>query len=108
MNGVQGWHDYGQRIRVNGEVKQVEHSLDGMTTVDMKVESISTAGDWAYWAKPRDEKFLRMEIFKCIGRQLHSPFFEGERIRVEGKLMWDADGFLEVHPSRDAQIQIRN
>jgi len=59
-----------------------------MTTVDMKVESISTAGDWAYWAKPRDEKFLRMEIFKCIGRQLHFSFFEGERIRVEGKLMW--------------------
>ena len=103
MNGVQGWRNYQLNINVSGTVRQLAHSLDGMTTVDLEVRRVEMGR-----TIPVDvpKKFLRMEIFGYVGRDLQIAALPGRVVEVRGKLMWDGDGFLEIHPVTASDIRI--
>lgn len=105
MSGIQGWREYRTSVSVEGEIKQVAHSLDGMTSVDMDVRPVSMNGQVSPIVGHR---FLRMEVFGCVGRDLQTNLLPGQRVQIYGKLMWDGDSFLEVHPSSDAGIRDLN
>jgi hypothetical protein len=103
MNGVQGWLNYGINLDVNGKVMQLAHSLDGMTTVDLELRRIQIGE-----AVPLDvhDRFLRIEIFGYVGRHLQIADLKDRIVEVRGTLMWDGDGFLEIHPETAADVQI--
>jgi hypothetical protein len=103
MNGVQGWRDYRIDINVSGIVMQSAHSLDGMTTADLEVRRVEIGR-----TIPVDvpNKFLRMEIFGYAGRHLQIATLKDRVVEVRGKLMWDGDGFLEIHPVTASDIRI--
>jgi len=103
MNGVQGWRDYRINIAIDGKVAQLAHSLDGMTTVDLEVRRVKMSQ-----TIPVDvpNKFLRMEIFGYVGRHLQVAALQDRVVEVRGKLMWDGDGFLEIHPISASGIRI--
>jgi hypothetical protein len=101
MSGIQGWRDYGLIVVADGQVKQIADSLDGMTTVDLKLNRLSPDGQ----SLEKEDKYLRIEVFGCVRRSLMIEMHEGQRLQVRGKLMWDGDGFLEVHPGTAENIQ---
>jgi hypothetical protein len=101
MSGIQGWRGYGRPVSVEGTIVQVGHSLDGMTTVDLRLWHVSISG---HSLSNIDHKFLRMEVFGYVGRHVQIGLKLGQSVRVYGELMWDGDGFLEVHPSSAADI----
>lgn len=103
MNGVQGWRNYQIDINVDGTVRQLAHSLDGMTTVDLEVRRVKMGQ-----TSPVDvlNKFLRIEIFGYVGRDLQIAALQDRVVEVRGRLMWDGDGFLEIHPVTASEIRI--
>jgi len=86
----------------DGHIEQVAYSLDGMTTVDLRLVSTSFDGR----SQPSAGRFLRMEIFGCARRSLRFQPEEGQRVSVRGRLMWDGDGFFEVHPVAGSDVQL--
>jgi hypothetical protein len=97
--GLQGWIDYCLRASVTGNVLHAAESTDDMYTVDLQIDTFSVNGDLADFSAP---SFVRIEIFgylvTAMGRAQKSPPRVGDSVRVNGRLMWDGDGFLEVHP----------
>jgi hypothetical protein len=102
MSGIQGWRDYRRSISIDGEIKQVAHSLDGMTTLDIRLSRIVMDGE-SY--EVTGNLFIRMELFECVTKNLGFSLVEGERIQSQGNLMWDGDGFFELHPSNADAIR---
>ena len=74
-----------------------------MTTADLQVRRIKI-GQTIPVHVP--DKFLRMEIFDCVGRHLQIAALRDHDVEVRGKLMWDGDGFLEIHPVSASDIRI--
>jgi hypothetical protein len=102
MSGIQGWRAYGFDASAEGKVVQIAHSLDGMTTIDLAVEHVSI-GDRT---SPFIHGFVRIEIFKLVGRQFRTPILVDDHVRIAGSLMWDGDGFVEIHPAVPANIRV--
>jgi hypothetical protein len=103
MNGVQGWREYQINVAIDGKVSQLAHSLDGMTTADLTVRRVEM-GQTISAGVPN--RFVRMEIFSYVGRHLQIAALQDRVVEVRGKLMWDGEGFLELHPVSASDIRI--
>jgi hypothetical protein len=95
MLGIQGWRDYHLRASVQGRVVQAAGSTDGLYTIDVQIDRLCVADKSAALHRP---SFVRIEVFPFsrIGAPL--PVTRNQNVSISGKLMWDADGFLEIHP----------
>jgi hypothetical protein len=51
-------------------------------------------------------RFLRVEVFDSVARDLRYPIHVEDNLQVVGHLMWDGDGFLEIHPSVSTDIRV--
>ena len=102
--GIFGWRDLGTEIVVTGEVIHSVHSTDRFLTVDVEIAELLAGGQLVPLTSPR---FLRAEICE---RGLALPEAKwpcpGDRVRIAGRLKWDGDGFLEVHPQRAQQVEV--
>ena len=99
--GIQGWKDYHLSAQVSGTVAQAVGSDDGLYTIDLKVKELSVGG------KPVDllhPSFIRVEVFPLVRIGAWLPVFEDDDLCITGALMWDADGFLEIHPKKASDI----
>jgi hypothetical protein len=96
--GIQGWRDYHLRGRVKGSVVQAAGSTDFLYTIDLQIEEMHL-GDTlvSLDANPR---FIRVEVFPFARIGVPLPVKAKDEVCVSGKLMWDADGFLEIHPKK--------
>jgi len=104
--GLRGWVDLGRVVELSGEVIHAAYSTDKFYTVDLRIRSISLDGLPLEIAGAR---FIRAEIcMACIPLPETSWPQAGNRVHLVGKLKWDADGFLEVHPLRPEDIEIVN
>jgi len=104
--GLRGWVDLGRAVGVSGEVLHAAYSTDKFYTVDLRIRSISLDGIPLEIA---GERFIRAEIcMACIRLPEASWPQAGNRVHLAGKLKWDADGFLAVHPQRPDNIEIVN
>ena len=94
--GLFGWKNYCMTADAVGEVVQARVSSDRFFTVDiavarMRVSNVNLALE--------EQKYVRLEVY--LGwipvpknlRDLPHP-----RVRVRGRLVWDGDGHLEIHP----------
>ena len=95
--GISGWHDYCLLGELSGEVIQSSHSSDGFQTVDFLLLS-SPIPEWS------KGKYIRVEIMPDVLRHLLKLPAIGERYSVVGELVWDGDGWLEIHPQNPAKI----
>jgi hypothetical protein len=104
--GIQGWRDYHVEARVEGKVTHAAWSTDFFYTIDLQVEHLYVEGRPVVLTEP--PKFIRVEVlpFARIGAPL--PVCEHQEVSVSGKLVWDGDGFLEIHPKRAKDIQAGN
>ena len=102
--GIFGWRDMRVDVVVVGDVKQAVVSTDHFVTVDLRLLSVIADGQPVALSS---ERYLRAEVCE---RQLALPPSRwprpGDRVRISGLLMWDGDGFLEVHPQRVSDVEI--
>jgi hypothetical protein len=100
--GVQGWTDYHLHARARGHVVQHEVSSSGFRTVDLQLISLTVDRVSIHW---KGTRFMRVEIF--LGKVPEpSALFDNTNavLFVEGKLVWDEDGWFEIHPQRSRDV----
>ena len=102
--GIHGWVDLHRHADVEGKVIQVAYSTDKFYTVDMQIESILLD---RHPLTITGERYIRAEIcINCVPLAESDRPLAGDRVRLSGKLKWDADGFLEVHPQQISDVEI--
>lgn len=105
--GVFGWRDVHIDAVAVGVVEQVATSTDHFVTADIRLIELTANGASVDLDNP--PRYLRAEI--CARRlQLVKGALpcKGDRVRIAGHLMWDADGkgFLEIHPQHASDVEI--
>lgn len=100
--GINGWRRYRFNVYAVGTVKQAATSWDGLRTVDMVLADFD--GSSAYRLLPPTH-YIRAEIVRHVWRHLAYPVCAGDQLRVAGELHWDGHGFLEIHPSKNTDVQ---
>src|SRR6185295_3183885 len=100
--GIFGWSDLGYDGEVTGLVKQAAKSTDQFYTVDMKLETLDINGRKMPLA---GERYLRAEICLCDVKlsEAERPKV-GEKVWMRGRMVWDGDGFVEIHPRNAAEV----
>lgn len=102
--GIQGWKDYQMCAEARGAVVQHRTSSDGFLTVDLRLDALAVNGEPVPLPATR---FLRLEIFrgKVSIKEARLADKDSEVI-VHGKLVWDYDGWFEIHPQKNADIRL--
>lgn len=102
--GVFGWKDMHIDAVVIGRVEQVATSTDHFVTADLCVRELTANGAPV---DVDDERYLRAEICARRLRLAKAALpCAGDTIRITGLILWDGDGFLEIHPQRAEDVQI--
>lgn len=105
--GLLGWVDLNKRVEVKGRVIQAAYSADQFYTVDMQIHTISLDGKQVQLVP--DSTFIRAEIcIHCVMLKEKNRPKAGHEVSIAGRLKWDADGFLEVHPQKTSDVKILN
>ncbi len=100
--GFRGWTDYCSVACARGEVRHAVGGIDGMYTVDLALSAFQVNETETRLRGPR---YLRVELFHAVKKRLRVLPRKGDSVQICGKLMWDADGFLELHPRNPDDIQ---
>jgi hypothetical protein len=100
--GIFGWSDLGYDGEITGVVKQAAKSTDQFYTVDMKLETLQINGQNIPLA---DDRYLRAEICLCeVKLSENDRPRAGEKVWMRGRMIWDGDGFVEIHPRSAAEV----
>ena len=104
--GFVGWSDLGYDSEITGVVKQAAKSTDQFYTVDVKLETLQIDGRNIPLT---DECYLRAEICLCeVKLSEKDRPREGEIVWMRGRMVWDGDGFVEIHPRSEAEVRKRS
>jgi hypothetical protein len=101
--GIQGWEDFHLHAKATGIEAQHQISSSGFLTLDMRLDSL-TVEDVP--VPIQGTKYIRVEIF--LGRVSADKALRhetNELVSAEGKLVWDEDGWFEIHPQRTADVR---
>lgn len=102
--GVFGWTDMHFVAVATGDVEQASESTDQFLTVDLRLDSLSINSTPLSLSEP---KFIRAEI--CLADvqlcEKRKPTAK-QKVRITGRLMWDGDGFLEIHPRSPEDVVV--
>lgn len=102
--GIFGWTDYGYNAEATGKVVQARLSSDRFFTVDLMLKHLNVGNAAVSEACCR---FIRAEVY-----QGNTPVPKGVRdlsaptVLIRGKLVWDGDGYLEIHPERAGDYRV--
>ena len=100
--GIVGWSDLGYDGEITGLVEQTAKSSDQFYTVDMKLETLQIDGRNIPLT---DERYLRAEICLCDVKLAEKDRpREGEMVWMRGRMVWDGDGFVEIHPRSESEV----
>jgi hypothetical protein len=100
--GIFGWTDYCTEACGAGKVLQAASSRHSFYTVDMELS------EFTVWGEPTRldrRRFIRVEMHGKAKQEPPRLPRASESVRICGKLMWDGDGFLEIHPGTAADVQ---
>jgi len=102
--GIVGWSDLGYDGEITGLVKQAVKSTDQFYTVDMKLQTLLIDGRNIQLT---DERYLRAEVCLCQVKlsEKERPHV-GEIVWMRGRLIWDGDGFVEIHPRNKDEVSV--
>ena len=94
--GIQGWKDFHLDAEARGTVVQHQLSSDRILTVDLRLNSLAINGTSV--PLPGD-RFIRAEIYRGKVSVDKRRFAQKDAVMVvKGKLVWDTDGWFEIHP----------
>ena len=100
--GIMGWSDLGYGGEIIGLVKQTAKSTDQFYTVDMKLASLQIDGRNIPLT---GDRYLRAEICLCEVKLPESERPQvGEKVWMRGRMVWDGDGFVEIHPRNASEV----
>jgi hypothetical protein len=100
--GISGWTDYHLTATAIGSVVEARLSTDEFYTVDLKLESLRTGESFLNNVA---SKFMRLEIYRP-SPSLLADIRQGKRMFATGKLVWDGDGHLEIHPQQQGDYKL--
>ena len=101
--GIQGWKDYHMHAKATGVVIQHELSSNGFMTTDIRLQTLTLNRVPIHWHGTR---YMRFEIFLgkvSVDKTIHDE--TNELIVGQGKLVWDSDGWFEIHPQKTGDVQ---
>jgi hypothetical protein len=103
--GLRGWTDYCSEACAAGTVVHAVSGIDGFYTVDLSLTELEVNSQATRLEGPR---FVRVEMYGRARKETHRLPRKGDSVRICGKLMWDGDGFLEVHPrsAEDTEVLV--
>jgi hypothetical protein len=109
------WDEYDFWIDATGTVVHDAYSTDGLETIDIHLLTLDAYDNESYrgeascsWPKI-DEKYIRVEVYPSVSVFY---YYSGQRpqpgntVEVKGRLYWDRDGFLEIHPQHGGDLRI--
>jgi len=100
--GIVGWTDLGYDGEIIASVRQAAKSSDKFYTVDMKLESLHIDGRKMPLV---GDRYLRAEICLCdVDLNEREMPRVGDRVWMRGRMVWDGDGFVEIHPRSAAEV----
>jgi hypothetical protein len=101
--GISGWSDLGYDGEVVGTVLQTAKSTDKFYTVDMKLETFQIDG---HKLPLEGDRYLRAEVCLCDVELSDGDMpHEKEKIWMRGRMVWDGDGFVEIHPRSTGEVK---
>jgi hypothetical protein len=100
--GIFGWSDLGYDGEITGLVEQASKSTDQFLTVDVKLETLQIGDRNIPLA---DVRYLRAEICLCdVTLSEKDRPRKGETVWMRGRMVWDGDGFVEIHTRSKAEV----
>jgi hypothetical protein len=104
--GIRGWRDYCIDVTVAGTVLHSAHSWDGYQTVDISLDRFElTAAPGNYVADLT--RYIRLELRSSVRRGMAKVPQPMDHLEATGHLVWDGDGFLEVHPLHGGAVHVQ-
>jgi hypothetical protein len=101
--GVMGWSDLGYDGEITAVVRQTAKSADRFYTVDMLLESLRIDGRTIPLPGKR---YLRAEVCLCDVKFAEGDWpVVGDHVWMRGRIVWDGDGFVEIHPRNATEIR---
>lgn len=104
--GVQGWKDFHLDAEARGMVVQHQLSSDRILTVDLRLNSLAINGTPIPLA---GDRFIRAEIYRGkvhIDKKMFAQ--KDAMMMVKGKLVWDTDGWFEIHPQGREDVRFES
>jgi hypothetical protein len=108
------WDVYDLWMEAIGTVIHDAYSTDGLETIDIRLLSLTVFENESYsgaakcaWERIDGKKYIRAEVFPQV-----LVFYSGARpqvgnnVLIKGRLYWDRDGFLEIHPQHGGDLRI--
>lgn len=102
--GFNGWKDFHLHAKAQGPVVLHQISSSGFFTVDLRLDSLTVDNVPVPITGPR---YMRLEIF--LGKVDVDKAMRHETnevITAEGKLVWDSDGWFEIHPQKTGDVRV--
>ena len=100
--GIQGWKDFHLNAKARGIVVQHQLSSDRILTVDLRLKSLEVNGTSIPLS---GDRFIRAEIYRGKVPVDKSEIAQKDAlIIVQGKLVWDTDGWFEIHPQKSGDV----
>ncbi len=118
------WDEYDLWMEAYGNVVHDAYSTDGLETIDISLNSLAAYDNDSYsgeakcpqhgndvehakWSEMEGRKFIRAEVFPQVLVFYSGPRPQpGNHVVVNGRLYWDRDGFLEIHPQHGGDLRI--
>lgn len=116
------WDEYDYWVIAKGEVIHVAYSTDGLETIDIRLITLAVfdsetklitaesvlGGSKCNWTfTTQNPKFIRAEVFpQVLLTYTGARPKVSNKVVVKGRLFWDRDGFLEIHPKYGSDLQI--
>jgi hypothetical protein len=107
------WDEYDLWIEARGIVIHDAYSTDGLETIDISLTSLAAYDHETHDGEAKcswteiEGKFIRVEVFPEVLVFYSGPQPQpGNHILVKGRLYWDRDGFLEIHPQHGGDLRI--
>jgi hypothetical protein len=110
------WDEYDFWLMAKGEVQNVAYSWDGFETIDIKLINITVFKSETALQNadlidetsiPLMGKFIRIEVRPNVLLACNMPQpIVAETMIFKGQLLWDRDGFLEIHPKYGGDLVV--
>lgn len=101
--GFSGWKDYHMHAEARGVEVQHQFEDSDFLTVDLRLKSLMVNG---VSIPITNTKYMRLEIFLArvkVDDVIHHQ--TNEVITADGKLVWDSDGWFEIHPQKTGDVE---
>ena len=100
--GIQGWKDYHMNAQATGVALRHEFTSGPYLTVDMRLQSLTVN---RVAVPVRGLRYMRVVIFLPKASVAAAVYERTNPVVVaQGKLVWNFDGWFEIHPQKDGDV----